>query len=184
MEPQDVTNIFRDLTPLAVIVMGVSGSGKSTVGKELADALACPFLEGDAFHTPQAVEKMRTGKPLTDEDRWPWLDRLGQAIDTETSHNGIAVAACSALKRAYRDRLRGVISAPVFFALLEGEREELRRRLVNRADHYMPASLLSSQIETLERPQPDETAIALNALQPPSVLQKQIVEWLHTKAHG
>ncbi len=184
MEPQEVTNIFRDSAPLAIIVMGVSGSGKSTVGKELAGALACTFLEGDAFHTPQAVEKMRTGKPLTDEDRWPWLDRLGQAIDAETSRSGIAVAACSALKRAYRDRLRAVISAPVFFALLEGEREELRRRLVNRADHYMPASLLSSQIETLERPEPDETAIALDALQPPSVLRDEIIAWLHAKARG
>lgn len=166
------------LGPLAIIIMGVCGSGKSTLGIELANAIACPFLEGDMFHTSQAIKKMRAGEPLTDEDRWPWLDHLGHAIATEVSHGGVVIAACSALKRSYRDRLRERIAVPVRFVLLDGEREELRRRLSSRSGHYMPASLLSSQLEILERPQPDEAAIELDVGQAPAILCNQIIGWL------
>jgi gluconokinase len=178
LEPDDVPDISRGLAPLAIIIMGVSGSGKSTLGKELADALAVPFLEGDVFHTPQAIEKMRAAVPLTDEDRWPWLDSLGCAVGAAMANSGVVVAACSALKRTYRDRLRKTISAPVCFVLLDGEREELWRRLSNRIGHFMPARLLSSQLETLERPRADEPAITLDAGQPPSVLCEQTITWL------
>jgi len=164
--------------PLAVIVMGVSGSGKSTLGVALATAIGCPFLEGDDFHAPESVEKMRAGIPLTDEDRWPWLDRLGHAIGAHVAGNAIAVAACSSLKRAYRTRLTEAIRAPVGFVLMDAGRDELFNRLTARAHHYMPASLLRSQLDTLERPEPDERAIALDATRPVSASCEQTVAWL------
>jgi gluconokinase len=180
LEFHDVSNTSR-LAPLAIIIMGVSGSGKSTLGKELAGTLSVPFLEGDVFHTPTAIAKMSAGSPLTDDDRWPWLDSLGDAIGTAVTDSGVAVAACSALKRIYRDRLRATIAAPVSFVLLDGEREELRRRLSNRTGHFMPAGLLSSQLETLEYPQSDEPAIVLDAGQPPSALCEQVITCLAKK---
>jgi len=109
--------------------MGVSGSGKSTLAAALAGAIHCPFLEGDEFHSPEAVRKMGAGTPLTDDDRWPWLERLGRAIATAAASDGVAVASCSALKRIYRDRLRQSIAVPVYFVLLEPSRETSRRRL-------------------------------------------------------
>lgn len=156
--------------PAAIIVMGVSGCGKSTLGGLLAQALACPFLEGDDYHSPEAVEKMRQGQPLTDEDRWPWLDRLGQAIASVRKPQGVAVAACSALRRSYRDRLRGAIHGPVRFVLLENSREALLARVGNRPGHYMPVSLLDSQLATLERPLPDEGAMLLRTDMPAPLL--------------
>lgn len=177
-EYADVPDYFHGIAPLAFIIMGVSGSGKSTLGAELASAIGCSFLDGDAFHTPDAVAKMRSGQPLTDEDRWPWLDRLGRAIDAAVAERGITVAACSALRRAYRDRLRQTISAPVCFVLLDAEHPELLRRLTNRSGHYMPPSLLTSQLETLERPAPDESVIVLDARQTPSVLRDEIIAYL------
>lgn len=167
--------------PLAVIVMGVSGSGKSTLGAALAGAIGCPFLEGDGFHAPESVEKMRAGIPLTDDDRWPWLDRLGAAIGSKVAGNAIAVAACSALKRAYRDRLRNAIPAPVGFVLMDTGREELLRRLTARAHHYMPASLLASQLDTLERPTPDEAAIAIDATLPVGTSCERTIAWLRER---
>lgn len=167
--------------PLAVIVMGVSGSGKSTLGAALATAIGCPFLEGDDFHAPESVEKMRAGIPLTDADRWPWLDRLGAAIGSRVANGAIAVAACSALKRAYRDRLRQAIAAPVGFVLMDAGHEELLRRLTARTRHYMPASLLTSQLDTLERPQPDEPAIALDATRPIGTSCEQAIAWLRQR---
>ncbi len=157
--------------PLALIVMGVSGCGKSTLGSLLADALGCPFLEGDDFHSPEAIAKMRAGKPLDDEDRWPWLDRIGAAAAETLAEHGAAVVACSALRRRYRDRLRASIGGPVRFALLENSRERLLARLARRASHFMPASLLDSQLATLERPLADEDAITLCTEDPPERLR-------------
>lgn len=165
---------LRRAGPLAIVVMGVSGSGKSTLGAALAGAIGCPFLEGDDFHAPESVDRMRSGEPLTDDNRWPWLDRLGQAIGAGLDRDGIAVASCSALKYSYRDRLRAAIPAPVLFILLDGEEEELRRRMSARADHYMPASLLDSQLATLEWPQADETALILDANLPTDLLCETI----------
>lgn len=169
---------------VAVIVMGVSGSGKSTLGGRLAEALDCAFLEGDAFHDPGAVAKMRAGVPLTDEDRWPWLDRLGSAIGAALGEGGAVVAGCSALRRAYRERLREAIGGPVRFVLLDGDREALLQRLSSRTGHFMPASLLDSQLATLERPGADETAVTLDASAPLGQLCEVALAWLAAPASG
>lgn len=166
--------------PLAVVVMGVSGSGKTTVSIALAEALGSPRLEGDAFHAPQSVAKMASGTPLTDEDRWPWLDRLAHGVDAAVKEHGFVIATCSALKRIYRDRLRAVIEAPVHFVLLDAGQSELSRRLSSRSGHFMPAKLLSSQIATLEYPAPDEGVLTLNAEQSPAALRDAIIAWLES----
>jgi gluconokinase len=159
--------------------MGVSGSGKSTLAAVLAQALDCPFLDGDDFHDTAAIAKMRAGEPLTDDDRWPWLDRLGRAIGEALASDATAVAACSALRRSYRDRLRGAIPSPARFVLLDASRDELQRRLDHRAGHYMPSSLLASQLATLERPGPDEAATTLAAGAPPEQLRDAALTWLN-----
>lgn len=164
--------------PLSIIVMGVSGTGKSTLGALLARTLACPFLEGDDFHDPAAVEKMRAGRPLDDADRWPWLDRLGSALREAAAANGCAVATCSALRRGYRDRLIAVAGGRVRFVLLDEAREELLRRLSDRPGHYMPPGLLDSQLETLERPAADEPVLTLWARQAPADLCVAALAWL------
>lgn len=140
---------------LAVVVMGVSGSGKSTVGAGLATTLGLHFIDGDALHSPQSVARMEAGTPLHDEDRWPWLDRIGERLgDSARWPEGVAIA-CSALKRSYRDRIRR--AAPgVTFVFLDGPAELLGTRMAGRSGHYMPATLLESQLRTLERPQADE----------------------------
>ncbi|MEK7455765.1 MAG: gluconokinase [Pseudomonadota bacterium] len=168
----------------AVIVMGVSGCGKSTLGAMLAQALDCPFLEGDSYHSAAAVEKMRGGEALTDADRWPWLDRLGAAIAGTVATQGVAVAACSALKRAYRDRLRAAIGVPVHFILLDNDRDELLARLGNRPGHYMPASLLDSQLATLEPPLPEEGAMILTTIVPATELRDRALTWLGSGLAG
>lgn len=160
--------------------MGVSGCGKSTLGALLADALACQFLEGDDYHAPDAVEKMRRGYPLTDEDRWPWLDRLAQASATAMETSVTVVTACSALRQSYRDRLRAGIGAPVRFVLLDNSREKLLVRLQSRPGHYMPASLLDSQLITLERPSSDEAALVLTTDASPHDLRDHVLTWLES----
>ena len=166
------------LAPMAIVVMGVSGSGKSTLGALLAERLGCAFLEGDAFHSPAAVAMMQAGHPLSDADRWPWLDRIGAALASEVAAHGIAVAACSALKRVYRDRLAGAIAAPVRFVLLDSDTETLRGRMSHRAGHFMPPSLLASQLATLERPHADEAALILDTAATPDHLVHAALAWL------
>ncbi|MBO9622492.1 MAG: AAA family ATPase [Sphingomonas sp.] len=160
--------------------MGVSGCGKSTLGALLAEALGCPFLEGDDFHSREAIAKMRSGQPLSDEDRWPWLDRLGQATAQSIAEHGAAVAACSALRLRYRDRLRATIGRPVQLVLLENSRERLLERLTARPGHFMPVGLLDSQLATLERPQPNEAALTLVTEEAPGLLRDQVLERLET----
>lgn len=157
--------------------MGVSGCGKSTLGALLAESLGCPFLEGDSFHSPEAVEKMRSGQPLTDEDRWPWLDRLGRATAETVEEHGVAVAACSALREVYRDRLRDAIGDNTRFVLLDNDRDLLLERLGNRPGHYMPPSLLDSQLSTLERPRPGEKILVLKTDVPPEALRDAALAW-------
>jgi gluconokinase len=166
------------LPPLAITVMGVSGSGKSTLGALLAKQLGCAFLEGDSFHSTQNVEKMRHGIPLTDADRWPWLDDLGAAMGEAVGRDGLVVAACSALRRSYRERLAASARQPMVFILLNTTATELARRMEGRPDHYMPPSLLNSQLATLEMPEPDETALVLDASACPEDLGHQAMEWL------
>lgn len=155
--------------------MGVTGCGKSTLGGLLAEALGCPFLEGDDFHSREAIEKMRGGQPLNDEDRWPWLDRLGQATARSIADHGAAVTACSALRRCYRDRLRATIGLPVQLVLLENSRERLMERLAARPGHFMPVGLLDSQLATLERPLAGEDALALVTEEAPDVLRDRVL---------
>jgi gluconokinase len=148
---------------MVVVVMGVSGSGKTTVGRALADAMGWPFLDADDFHPAANVEKMRAGVPLTDEDRWPWLDRLGREIAAINARGDNAVLACSALKQAYRDRLAA--NGGVRIAYLKGDQATIEPRLAARAGHYMPASLLASQLAALEEP---VDAIVVDIRLPPS----------------
>ena len=164
--------------PFAVIVMGVSGCGKSTLGALLGEALDCAFLEGDAYHSAASVQKMERGEPLTDEDRWPWLDRVGRATATAARTGGVAVAACSALRKCYRDRLVRTIGNPTCFLLLNSSRDMLLQRLVSRTGHYMPASLLDSQLATLEQPLAEELVLTLDASAPPSSLLHKSLTWI------
>ncbi|MBY2921217.1 gluconokinase [Rhizobium leguminosarum] len=138
--------------PHAIIVMGVSGCGKSSVGEKLAEALHLAFVEGDALHPAANVEKMSKGVPLTDEDRMPWLDRIGEDIKASLEKGKGIIVSCSALKRLYRDRLRAAAGANLFFVYLEGSRALLMKRMGERKGHFMPVSLLDSQLATLEVP--------------------------------
>jgi gluconokinase len=168
--------------PMAVVIMGVSGSGKSTLGALLARTLTCPFLEGDDYHDVTAVAMMRGGEPLTDVERWPWLDRIGAALAHELRTQGRAVAACSALRRAYRERLTASAGVPIRFMLLDNDPAELLRRLSSRANHYMPPSLLESQLATLERPDAHELALTLDSHATPSALCSAALTWLQQPA--
>jgi gluconokinase len=142
----------------AVVVMGVSSCGKTTIGEALARHLGVAFVEGDKLHGPDNVAKMSAGMPLTDEDRWPWLQRVGDALRSDKGH----VASCSALKRVYRDTIRQHAGRPVSFIHLHGVVDVLSQRMANRQGHFMPASLLDSQLATLEMPGFDENAITID----------------------
>jgi carbohydrate kinase (thermoresistant glucokinase family) len=148
--------------PPKVVVMGVSGCGKSTVGAVLAQALGARFLDGDDLHAPDCVAKMALGQPLTDADRWPWLARVAQAL---RSTDGGLVVACSALRRAYRDALRAGGPPGLRFVHLAGEREVVAARLAARGGHFMPPALLDSQFRALEAPldEPDVASISIDA---------------------
>ncbi len=154
-----------------VVVMGVSGSGKSTVGEGLAEAIGAAYVEGDDLHPEANREKMAAGHALDDDDRWPWLEKVGLAlVDTQ----GAVVVTCSALKRAYRDRIRG--AAPdAFFVHLDGDPDLLRERQADREGHFMPASLMDSQLETLEQLGPDEAGVRLDVADPADQLVREAV---------
>jgi gluconokinase len=147
--------------PLAVVVMGVSGCGKSTVGRALAQRLGATFLDADDFHPPHNVERMRAGIALTDAEREPWLDALADRLSAADAAGEAVVLACSALKRSYRDALRR--GAPhLTLVHLTGSPALLAERIGSRTDHYMPPSLLHSQLATLQTPGADERAITLD----------------------
>lgn len=152
------------------VVMGVSASGKSTVGRLLAEARGATYLDGDDFHPPANVERMRAGHALTDEDRQGWLAALSARLATARTRGEGVVLSCSALKRGYRDQLRR--GAPELrLVCLHGKRELLAARIAARTDHYMPASLLDSQLATLEPPQADEAALVFDvALAPQQIV--------------
>jgi gluconokinase len=160
---------------MIIVIFGVSGAGKTTVGKMLAEQLGWNFLEADDFHPAANVEKMRNGHPLTDEDRWPWLDCLRKQIEQLLSAGGNAVLACSALKRVYRDRLR--VSDEVTFVFLRGDYALVEKQLRGRHGHFMNAALLQSQFDDLEEPQPDENVLTIELGRTP----EEIVERIEAK---
>jgi gluconokinase len=163
-----------------VVVMGVSGSGKTTVAAMLAGALHCQFLEGDDLHPPANVEKMRNGTPLDDGDRLPWLRRIAEEIDGWRQRGESGVVTCSALKRFYRDILIGDRS-DVTLAYLKGSRDLIQRRMAARHEHFMPVALLDSQFATLEEPGPDEHPIVVDVGGRPAEIVAEIVRQLRKR---
>jgi carbohydrate kinase (thermoresistant glucokinase family) len=169
-----------------VIVMGVSGSGKTTVGELLADACGVPFCDADRLHPPANVAKMAAGHPLVDEDRWPWLRTLVNWMD---EHGGpdappsathppiVAVVGCSSLKRSYRDVLRQA-RTPVRFAYLKGDRRLLSSRLHRRKGHFFPEALLNAQLADLEEPRPDEQPVVVSIGDAPPKIVREILDGL------
>jgi gluconokinase len=155
-----------------VIVFGVSGAGKTTIGKLLAKRLGWRFLEADDFHPRGNIEKMRDGLPLTDEDRWPWLKLLREQIERSLAADENAVLACSALKRRYRERLR--VSDNVKFVLLRGDYVLVEKQLHSRRGHFMNSDLLQSQFADLEEPESDEDAVTIELGRTPEELVEEI----------
>ncbi len=160
--------------PLVLVVMGVSGCGKTTVAELLSQRLGWAFLEGDSLHPAANVEKMSAGQPLTDEDRWPWLERIADWIDSRLDAGESGVVTCSALKRSYRDLLsrRG---SGVSFVFLSGDRETLEERMKARTGHFMPTSMLDSQLATLEEPQADEPSVRVAIEQSPEDIAAEVL---------
>ncbi len=157
---------------MVIVIMGVTGAGKTTIGHQLARRLGWPFHDGDAFHPAANVAKMASGIPLTDEDRVLWLEALAKLIGSTVKAAGNAIVACSALKADYRRRLR--VSEQVRFVHLELSAAEARRRLSLRAGHFMPVHLVESQFEALEPP-PEEEALRADAEQSPEEIVQQIM---------
>ncbi len=163
--------------PQALVVMGVSGSGKSTVGEALARRLGWEMAEGDRLHPAENVEKMRQGVPLTDADRWPWLDRIGALLEAWAADGRSGLVTCSALKRVYRDRLLSA-RPDLRFVYLKGSAALIAERVKARHHEYMPASLLKSQFDALEEPEPGEPVIPIDAGAPPEIEVETIVKAL------
>ena len=162
----------------AIVIIGVSGSGKSTVARHLAPVLDATFIEGDDYHSISNIEKMRSGIPLQDSDRWPWLEKLGDAIAIVTGQGRTVVVACSALKRAYRDALEEAGRQPLVFIHLTIDQQSSRARVEARHQHFMPSSLVDSQLATLEPLQDGErgTEIAETDILEQKI--QAIVTWL------
>jgi gluconokinase len=154
-----VASRLRSDVPRRIVLMGVAGSGKSAVGAALAARLGAIYIDGDDLHPPQNIEKMSRGEPLTDEDRWPWLVRVGRRL---AEPGDILIVGCSALKRRYRDLIRQEAHAPVTFVHLSGTKELIAARMATRTGHFMPPSLLDSQFAALEPPGDDEDAITVD----------------------
>jgi carbohydrate kinase (thermoresistant glucokinase family) len=161
--------------PPVVVLMGVAGSGKSTVAGVLAGRLGWPLAEGDDLHPPENVAKMAAGHPLDDADRQPWLRRIRDWIDDRERRGEPGIVTCSALKRSYRDILR---DDHVVFVYLHGSAEQLQARMTARQGHFMPPSLLESQLDTLEPPDPDEQALQVDIGPSPAVQANAILEKL------
>lgn len=169
--------------PIHVVVMGVSGTGKSTIGRAVAEAGGWPFLEGDDYHPESNVAKMAEGIPLTDEDRLPWLRRLAEWVQEQDAAGQPSVMACSALRRSYRDLLREG-AARLFFVHLVGTAPLLLERMQSREDHFMPAELLESQLETLEPLDDDEHGLVIDVSNLPGQIRKMVMEHLDRRIFG
>jgi gluconokinase len=164
--------------PMVAVVMGVSGSGKTTVAKLLAERSGWQFQEGDTLHPPANVEKMSAGIPLTDADRLPWLRKIAETIDGWRAHGESGVVTCSALKRSYRDIIVGD-RPDVRLVYLRGSHDLIRQRMAARHGHFMPSTLLDSQFAILEEPSPDENAIVVDIGGEPKEIVGAIAERLH-----
>src|SRR6201996_3347857 len=158
---------------MILIAMGVSGAGKTRIGEMLAERLHCAFTDGDAFHSAANKEKMHHGIPLTDEDRWPWLQTIRAAIEEKQRAGEEAVFTCSSLKRSYRDVLRDG-DKDVCFIYLKGSREVLEERLKTRTGHFFDPSLLQSQLDTLEEPGDDEAITVSIELTPEEIVEETL----------
>ena len=154
----------------AVIVMGVTSCGKTSVGEGLAKKLGCKFIEGDKLHPAANIAKMSAGRALDDSDRWPWLEIIGKAMKAECDAGRGVVASCSSLKKAYRVKLVEAAGRPIKFVFLHGSRELLAKRIAKRKGHFMPPSLLDSQLQTLEIPGLEENVISLDVALPVKAL--------------
>ncbi|MFJ6722893.1 gluconokinase [Streptomyces sp. NPDC091259] len=168
-------------TGQVIVVMGVAGSGKTSVGRLLADALGVPYAEGDTFHPAANVAKIAGGTPLDDSDRWPWLDAVGAWIGGRAAGAGGGVVSASALKRVYRDRLRAA-DPGVVFVHLTGERSLIEKRLTRRTGHFMPAALLESQLDALEPLQDDEAGVVVDIAGPPEQVARRALTALRAPA--
>lgn len=164
----------------AYVVMGVSGCGKSTIGQALAAYLDCLFYDGDDFHPPENVAKMAAGEPLNDDDRYPWLMNLHELLAGHVGRGETVVIACSALKKKYRDQLRGKLDA-IAFIFLRGDFDLIWQRMQARKDHYMKANMLQSQFHTLEEPAAEE-AIIIDIDVSPSKIMEQIIQTIEQEA--
>ena len=162
----------------AIVVMGVCGCGKSNVGIELAKRLGMSFIDADDLHPSANIAKMSQSVPLNDDDRWPWLDIVGKELTSKADETGGAVAACSALRQAYRDRITEAAGQPVLFVHLAGSYELISERLNARGGHFMPPALLKSQFETLETPNENELAVEVDIALGVDQIVTQIVDLL------
>jgi carbohydrate kinase (thermoresistant glucokinase family) len=159
------------MNPCIIYVMGVSGSGKTTVGEKLSERINMPFFDGDDFHTEANKEKMRAGHPLTDEDRAGWLNRLNELAKEQMTKKG-AIIGCSALKKKYRKVLSRDITSHLFWVFLNGSYELIKKRMERRKGHFMPASMLSSQFKALE---PPTHAITIDISKTPDEIVDEII---------
>ncbi|MBL4646971.1 MAG: gluconokinase [Hyphomicrobiales bacterium] len=158
VESQPASKAFR-----LYVIMGVAGCGKTTIGEALACAMGSVFLDGDTFHPAANVEKMSRGDPLTDEDRWPWLEIFGGEMAKALGDDQpMVIGGCSSLKKAYRQCITKAAGEPVLFIYLDGSRELISSRMAAREGHFMPTSLLDSQFATLEIPRRDEAAVSVD----------------------
>lgn len=169
------------MSPAILVLMGVSGAGKSTVGPLLAERLGWPYRDADGFHPPANIAKMSADTPLTDEDRRPWLAAIAAWIDERRAAGGHGIVSCSALKRAYREVLVGG-RPDVLLVYLRGEEGLIARRQAARTGHFMPATLVRSQFETLEEPAPDERALTVRVDQPPEAVAAEIAAALAVRS--
>ncbi len=167
----------------AIVIMGISGCGKSTLGHRLSEATGYRFVEGDDLHMPASIAKMSAGTALTDEDRWPWLERVADVLrDARDEARGGRIVSCSALRRSYRDLLRSRVGERLLFVFPKVSIDIVQARLRNRPDHYMPTSLLDSQMATLEVPTPDERVLTIDGNASPAQSIDLILGFLSVSA--